>query len=35
MRKIHQYTMLCAPITAQMAALEALKNGQEPDEKDG
>ena len=27
MRKIHQYTMLCAPITAQMAALEALKNG--------
>ena len=27
MRKIHQYTMLCAPITAQMAALEALRNG--------
>ncbi|SHJ55931.1 aminotransferase class I/II-fold pyridoxal phosphate-dependent enzyme [Desulfofundulus thermosubterraneus] len=27
MTKIHQYTMLCAPITAQMAALEALKNG--------
>lgn len=27
MNKIHQYTMLCAPITAQMAALEALKNG--------
>ena len=23
--KIHQYIMLCAPITAQMAALEALK----------
>jgi aminotransferase len=29
MTKIHQYTMLCAPITAQMAALEALKNGRE------
>jgi aminotransferase len=28
MTKIHQYTMLCAPVTAQMAALEALKNGQ-------
>ncbi|GAB6273574.1 MAG: aminotransferase class I/II-fold pyridoxal phosphate-dependent enzyme [Peptococcaceae bacterium] len=27
MNKIHQYTMLCAPITAQIAALEALKNG--------
>lgn len=27
MTKIHQYTMLCAPITAQIAALEALKNG--------
>ena len=27
MKKIHQYTMLCAPITAQIAALEALKNG--------
>ena len=27
MNKIHQYTMLCAPITAQMAAIEALKNG--------
>ncbi len=26
MTKIHQYTMLCAPITGQMAALEALKN---------
>lgn len=25
--KIHQYTMLCAPTVAQMAALEALKNG--------
>ncbi|MDP2653646.1 MAG: aminotransferase class I/II-fold pyridoxal phosphate-dependent enzyme [Candidatus Omnitrophota bacterium] len=27
MTKIHQYTMLCASITAQMAAVEALKNG--------
>lgn len=27
MTKIHQYTMLCAPITAQKAALEALQNG--------
>ncbi|HMO51933.1 MAG TPA: aminotransferase class I/II-fold pyridoxal phosphate-dependent enzyme [Kiritimatiellia bacterium] len=26
MMKIHQYTMLCAPITSQRAALEALKN---------
>jgi len=30
MTKIHQYTMLCAPIMAQKAALEALKSG-EPD----
>jgi aminotransferase len=30
MTKIHQYTMLCAPIMAQKAALEALKFG-EPD----
>ncbi len=29
MTKIHQYTMLCAPITAQMGAIEALKNGNE------
>ncbi|MCD1294251.1 aromatic amino acid aminotransferase [Methanocella sp. CWC-04] len=28
MMKIHQYTMLCAPITAQMGAIEALKSGQ-------
>ncbi|MBR0325576.1 MAG: aminotransferase class I/II-fold pyridoxal phosphate-dependent enzyme, partial [Selenomonadales bacterium] len=28
MTKIHQYTMLCAPITAQIAAVEALKNGE-------
>ena len=27
MTKIHQYTMLCAPVTAQAAALEALRNG--------
>jgi aminotransferase len=27
MTKIHQYTMLCAPIMSQMAAREALKNG--------
>lgn len=27
MTKIHQYTMLCAPITAQISALEALRNG--------
>jgi len=27
MTKIHQYTMLCAPINAQKAALEALQNG--------
>ena len=28
MMKIHQYTMLCAPILSQLAALEALKRGQ-------
>jgi aminotransferase len=28
--KIHQYTALCAPVMGQVAALEALKNG-EPD----
>ncbi len=28
MTKIHQYTMLCAPVTAQAAALEALRNGE-------
>jgi aminotransferase len=27
MTKIHQYTMLCAPITSQIAAEEALRNG--------
>jgi aminotransferase len=29
MMKIHQYTMLCAPITAQMAAMEALRSNGE------
>ncbi|MHB8156884.1 MAG: aminotransferase class I/II-fold pyridoxal phosphate-dependent enzyme [Desulfocucumaceae bacterium] len=29
MNKIHQYSILCAPITAQMAALEALRNGRD------
>ena len=28
MTKIHQYTILCAPITAQVSAIEALKNGE-------
>jgi aminotransferase len=28
MTKIHQYTMLCAPIMSQMAAREALKSGE-------
>ena len=27
MMKIHQYSMLCAPVTAQEAALEALRSG--------
>ncbi|NJD75556.1 MAG: aminotransferase class I/II-fold pyridoxal phosphate-dependent enzyme [Candidatus Methanoperedens sp.] len=27
MTKVHQYAMLCAPITAQMGAIEAMKNG--------
>lgn len=27
MLKIHQYTMLCAPVMAQMAALEAMRHG--------
>ncbi|MDP2912733.1 MAG: aminotransferase class I/II-fold pyridoxal phosphate-dependent enzyme [Candidatus Omnitrophota bacterium] len=27
MTKIHQYTMMCVPITSQMAAREALKSG--------
>jgi len=28
MTKIHQYTMLCAPIMSQMAAIEALRNSE-------
>jgi len=28
MMKIHQYTMMCAPILSQKAAMEALRNGQ-------
>ncbi len=28
MSKIHQYTIMCAPIMGQMAAIEALKNGE-------
>lgn len=33
MNKIHQYTILCAPIMAQRAAEEALKSGLDPMEK--
>ncbi|GAB7387927.1 aminotransferase class I/II-fold pyridoxal phosphate-dependent enzyme [Bacillaceae bacterium] len=33
MTKIHQYTMLCAPIMSQMAAIEALRNGEEEKER--
>ncbi|HOT06025.1 MAG: putative aspartate aminotransferase 2 [Methanosaeta sp. PtaB.Bin039] len=29
MTKVHQYTMLCAPIMAQVAAVEALQRGEE------
>ncbi|WP_048092372.1 pyridoxal phosphate-dependent aminotransferase [Geoglobus acetivorans] len=29
MVKIHQYSMLCAPVTAQVGALEALRNGED------
>lgn len=28
MTKIHQYTIMCAPIMGQMAAIEALRNGE-------
>ncbi len=28
MKKIHQYAIMCAPTTAQFAAIEALKNGE-------
>lgn len=30
MMKIHQYSMLCAPITSQKAAIEALETGHPP-----
>lgn len=33
MNKIHQYTMLCAPITAQIGAIEALRHGKDKMEK--
>ncbi len=33
MTKIHQYTMLCAPITAQMGAMEALRHGEKARKK--
>ena len=33
MTKIHQYTMLCAPILSQKAAIEALKEGEEEKRK--
>jgi aminotransferase len=29
MNRIHQYTIMCAPVTAQLAALEALQNGEQ------
>ena len=33
MMKIHQYSMLCAPITSQVAATEALRHGAGPAEE--
>ncbi len=33
MMKIHQFTMLCAPIMAQVAALEAISNGYQDSEE--
>ena len=30
MTRIHQYSMLCASIVSQEAALEALRNGEGP-----
>ncbi|MDD2439531.1 MAG: aminotransferase class I/II-fold pyridoxal phosphate-dependent enzyme [Methanosarcinaceae archaeon] len=33
MMLIHQYTMLCAPVTAQIGAVEALRNGKEEMER--
>lgn len=29
MTKVHQYTMLCAPVMAQVAAIEAIKKGED------
>ena len=34
MLKVHQYTMMCAPIMAQMAAIEALKENNNQDVED-
>jgi len=33
MAKIHQYSIMCAPTTSQLAALEALKSGKKDVEK--
>ena len=33
MKKIHQYAIMCAPTTAQYAAIEALKNSRESVDK--
>lgn len=33
MLKIHQYTVMCAPVTAQIASIEALVNGLEEKDK--
>jgi aminotransferase len=33
MLKIHQYTIMCAPVMGQIAALEALENGMEDKDK--
>ncbi len=33
MLKVHQYTIMCAPIMGQMAAVEALKNGEQDKER--
>jgi aminotransferase len=33
MMKVHQYSMLCAPITSQVAAIEALEHGAGPMEQ--
>ena len=35
MTKMHQYTMMCAPTMAQMAAIEALKTGEAASAGDG